>query len=166
MKQERLSLKTAFLKTPLFACTYYTNNNCTHPYIPASLPRDANANFVSRHAIKEVSIKCFWIFSVKISPAFETPPPIKITSGLTTHAILESVEPKISQTSSTRLIATSSPAFASSNTSFAVNGSNFLRVVSSADFANFLFASLTIPVADVYCSKHPYCPQLHASISS
>ena len=89
-----------------------------------------------------------------------------ITSGFTTHAMLESAAPKIPQTSSTRLVATASPAFASSKMSFAVSFSYFASPVSAEVFASFRFATRTIPVAEVYCSRQPYCPQLHASTSS
>ncbi len=69
---------------------------------------------------------------------------------ITTHAILDKVDPKIPQTSSTKPSATASPLLASSNTSFAVSSGKFLRLVSSLVLASFLFATRTIPVAEVY----------------
>ena len=82
--------------------------SCIAPYIPASLPSCASSKRVSRHAWKQLSLKCFWIVSIKICPALDTPPPITITSGLVTHAIFERVDPKISPTSSTSPSAISS----------------------------------------------------------
>ena len=60
--------------------------SCIAPYIPASLPSCASSKRVSRHAWKQLSLKCFWIVSIKICPALDTPPPITITSGLVTLA--------------------------------------------------------------------------------
>ena len=68
-----------------------------------------------------------------MSPALETPPPITKTSGSTTPATFAKAVPSTVQSLSTSSNATSSPSFATSKISFAVNGSkavNFVVLVS------------------------------------
>ena len=65
------------------------------PYIPASFPSSARANFVPRHAWNAYFTKYSLTASVRIEPAFETPPPITNISGSTTHAICARVLPRI-----------------------------------------------------------------------
>lgn len=48
----------------------------TDPYMPASLPKVAKAKRASSEAWKASSTKCFLMFSSRISPALDTPPPI------------------------------------------------------------------------------------------
>lgn len=60
------------------------------PYIPASFPSFASANFVSLHALNAYLLNAGSIYSNSISPAFDTPQPITNTSGLTTDATIAS----------------------------------------------------------------------------
>ena len=53
----------------------FSNNICTPPYIPASFPSSASANFVFLQEENACSKKCFWMPSVSSPPALETPPP-------------------------------------------------------------------------------------------
>ena len=99
-----------------------------------------------------------------MEPAFDTPPPITNISGSTTHAICASARPRIRACVSTISSASSSPAFAASNTSFAVTASSSRRVDFLSEAAIALPASLTTPVADVYCSRHPLFPHPHVSV--
>lgn len=103
--------------------------------------------------------------SNNISPAWLTPPPITKTSGSQTHAIFDNARPNILLNLSTISLANLSSSLAASNISLAVTSSTDLNLESSFSFCNNSLAILTIPVADAYCSKHPFLLQLHAVFS-
>ena len=104
--------------------------------------------------------------SIRYWPALLTPPPIINACGFTTVAILAMAFPRYVLICSTTATAPLSPSFAKSKTSFAVMSSpNSVILVDSLFFAIYLFASLTTPVADAYCSRHPQPPQLQLSSS-
>ena len=96
----------------------------------------------------------------------ETPPPITKISGFTTAAIPARVFPRIFPKRSATSIASSSPSFTASNTVLAEILPLSLSTLGLSSSARRRFARRTIPVAEVYCSRHPQLPQLQASVSS
>ena len=117
--------------------------------------------------MKAYSWKYFSAYLIRTSPAFETPPPITKIVGLQTSAIAAKPLPKYFPYVSAISTANGSPALTASQTSLAVTLSNLAK----DEFPPFplckaLLASLTTPVADAYCSKHPLFPQPQVSVSS
>ena len=97
-------------------------------------------------------------------PALLTPPPITKASGLTTHAMMPRPLPRILPNSLAISIATSSPSFTASHTTLQLM-SLLRRMLGLLSFSSLLFASLTTPVAEPYCSRQPFLPHPQVSVS-
>ena len=130
--------------------------NKAAPTIPASFPNLANTNGMFLETWKACFLKLPSITSVKILPAFETPPPIINTSGSTTVEINAAALPIYSPTSLTTFIANSSPALAASKTSLAVISANSSKLLLTVP--KYSLAKRTTPVAEATVSKQPTPP--------
>ena len=87
------------------------------------------------------------------------------TAGSTVAAKFTNACPRYAPNSSVISKAAASPAFAASNTSFAVI-SFPVKILFFVFFSKYLLARRTSPVAEAYCSRHPFLPHPQASVSS
>ncbi len=149
----------------IFATSDQSKINFAEPQIPASFPSCANANFTSLFAKNTLCSKYFLIYVNSTSPALDTPPPITITDGSVITQRFANAYPKYLPNSSAISIASSSPSLTASNTVFALT-SLFRKILALSSFARRFFVSLTIPVAEAYCSRQPKLPQPQLSVSS
>jgi len=109
--------------------------------------------------LKAYCWKYFSAYLIRISPAFETPPPMTKIVGLQTSAIAANPLPKYCPYISAISTAKESPFLTASQISFAVTLSNLAKHESPPfPLCKALLASLTTPVAEAYCSKQPLFP--------